>query len=348
MPKQRFGLGRGLDALIPGSSALIAEEEADGAGVVAAPVGEVPIDAIAPNPYQPRTQILDDGPLNELATSIKEVGMLQPLILTTDGQDEYGVRYRIIAGERRWRAAQLAGLDSVPAIIRETTPQQMLELALIENLQRTDLNPLEEAQGYRLLMDEYGMTQEQIAEGVGRNRATIANKVRLLDLPDEVLAKLRTMPQTFTEGHARAVLQVTGEALRINLADRIVAQGMSVRQAEEEARRYNEAALRLTPDRRGGQVRQQTYETRELEREFTESVEMKVRLQRSHQGKGSLTLFFNNDEQLQTLYERLVGAERAQLNGGGYSIKAIESPDTVMDDTYDIAFDGGDGHEGNN
>ena len=351
MPKQRIGLGRGIDALIPGRSTLIADDESDETEMIGAPMGEVPIDAIAPNPYQPRTQIQDDALLNELATSIKEVGMLQPLILTTDGEDEYGTRYRIIAGERRWRAAQLAGLETVPAIIRDSTPQQMLEIALIENLQRTDLNPLEEAQGYRLLMDEYGMTQERIAESVGRNRATIANKIRLLDLPEEVIFKLRSMPQVFTEGHARAVLQVNGEALRINLADRIVAQGMSVRQAEEEARRYNEAALRLTPDRRGGQVRQQTYETRELEREFTESIEMKARLQRSNQGKGSLTLFFNNDEQLQTLYERLVGAERGQLNGGngnGYSIRAIDGPTSVLDDTFDVAFDDGEGNEGNN
>jgi ParB family chromosome partitioning protein len=350
MPKQRIGLGRGIDALIP-SSSLIADEDIDEAAMAVAPLGEVPIDAITPNPYQPRTQILDDAQLNELATSIKEVGMLQPLILTMDGEDEYGTRYRIIAGERRWRAAQLAGLETVPAIVRESSPQQMLELALIENLQRSDLNPLEEAQGYRMLMDEYSMTQEQIAEGVGRNRATIANKIRLLDLPDEVIFKLRTMPQVFTEGHARAVLQVNGDALRINLADRIVAQGMSVRQAEEEARRYNEAALRLTPDRRGAQVRQQSYETRELEREFTEAIELKARLQRSNQGKGSLTLYFNNDDQLQTLYERIVGAERAQLNGGngnGYSIRAIESPESLLDDTFDIAFDGGAGGEGNN
>ncbi len=347
MPKQRFGLGRGLDALIPGSSAPYAEDEQDIPTFAGAGLNEIPIDSITPNPYQPRTPLGDDAQLRELATSIAELGLLQPILVTVDGEDAHGTHYRIIAGERRWRAAQIAGLESVPAVVRETTPQLMLEMALVENLQRTDLNPLEEAQGYVILMDEYGMTQEQVAERVGRNRATVANTVRLLQLPEEVREALITMPKAFTEGHARAVLQINGDAERITATKTIIAQAMSVRQAEELARRYNEAALRLTPDRRGGNVRQQSYETRQLEEEFLQAVEMKVRLQRSTRGNGTLTLYFTNDDQLQTLYERLVGAERAHLNGGnGYHIEAIESPDAVLDDTFDVAFDGGD--EGNN
>src|SRR5262249_33555134 len=230
------------------------------------------------------------------------------------------------------------------AVIREATPQLMLELALVENLQRTDLNPLEEAQGYVMLIEEYRLTQEQVAERVGRNRATIANTIRLLQLPAEVREALITMPKVFTEGHARAVLQITGDAERINATKMIISQTMSVRQAEELARRYNEAALRLTPDRRGGQIRQQSYETRMLEDEFVRSVEMKARLQRNTRGAGSLTFYFSTDEQLQVLYERVVGSQRALLEGAGsngYSITPIEAANGLLEDGFDIDFDDG-------
>src|SRR5262249_31605903 len=167
MPKQRIGLGRGLDALIPGTS-VASDEEPVEMSLSHAAIYEVPVTAIAPNPLQPRMSVEDDDTqLQELAASIAELGLLQPLLLTLDGQDEYGPRYRIIAGERRWRAAQLTGLETVPAVIREATPQVMLEMALVENLQRADLNPLEEAQGYLMLIEEYGLTQEQVAERVG-------------------------------------------------------------------------------------------------------------------------------------------------------------------------------------
>lgn len=349
MPKQRIGLGRGLDALFPGA-AIIPDETPLDTSLAHSALFEVPLDAITPNPYQPRIQQQGDAQLDELATSIKEFGLLQPLLLALDGEDEEGPRYRIIAGERRWRAAELAGLEAVPAVIREATPQLMLEMALVENLQRTDLNPLEEAQGYLMLMEEYGLTQEQVAERVGRNRATVANTVRLLQLPEEVREKLITIPTIFTEGHARAVLQVNGDAQRINLTNHIVAELMSVRRAEEEARRINGVALHLTPDRRGGQVRQQSYETRQLEEEFVRAVEMKVRLQRNNRGAGSLTFSFSNSDQLQVLYERIVGTVRSQLDGAGngYSITAIEAPDGLLDDTFDISFDDADDHESAN
>jgi ParB family chromosome partitioning protein len=340
MPKQRIGLGRGLDALIPGTAAVSGEVPVD-MDLANAAIFEVPVTAIAPNPMQPRMAVDDDDTqLQELAASIGELGLLQPLLLTLEGQDEYGSRYRIIAGERRWRAAQLAGLETVPAVIREATPQAMLEMALVENLQRTDLNPLEEAQGYVMLIDEYGLTQEQVAERVGRNRATVTNTIRLLQLPAEVREALLTMPKVFTEGHARAVLQIAGDAERINATHKIIAQMMSVREAEELARRYNEAALRLTPDRRGGQVRQQSYETKMLEEEFVRAIEMKARLQRNTRGAGSLTLYFTSDEQLQVLYERIIGSQQALLDGAnsnGYSITPIAASDVLLDDPFDAA-----------
>jgi ParB family chromosome partitioning protein len=319
MPKQRFGLGRGLDALIPGASlADVAPLSADtplDSSLSPSAVFEAPVDAISPNPQQPRALNDDDPQLRELAASISEYGLLQPLLVTISGQDDHGPLFQLIAGERRWRAARLAGLHAVPVVIREATPQLMLEMALIENLQRTDLNPLEEAQGYLMLIEEYGLTQELVAQRIGRNRATIANTVRLLQLPEEVREALVTMPRAFTEGHARAVLQINGDAARINAMKMIIAQGMSVRQAEELARRMNERALGVANDRRGSVTRTQSGETRALEEEFTRAVEMKVRLQRTTRGKGQITLYFTNDQQLETLYSRLVGAARAGQNG---------------------------------
>ena len=319
MPKQRFGLGRGLDALIPGSPSLpgataVSDDIPMDTGLSNSALFEVPVSAISPNPQQPRMPLGDDEQLLELAASIQEFGLLQPLLVTLEDEDEEEPRYQLIAGERRWRAAQIAGLERVPVIVRDATPQLMLEMALVENLQRTDLNALEEAQGYRMLIDDYQLTQEQVADRVGRKRTTVANTLRLLQLPDTVREALVTMPKVFTEGHARAVLQINGETERIDAMKTIIAQGLNVRQAEELARRYNAVALRLTPDRRGARVHQQSYETRQLEEEFTQAIEMKVRLQRNNKGKGSLTLFFTNEDQLQRLYDRLV-AQAALGNG---------------------------------
>ncbi|HLY29464.1 MAG TPA: ParB/RepB/Spo0J family partition protein [Ktedonobacterales bacterium] len=363
MPKQRSGLGRGLDALIPGATPATEDAPFDTALSPSA-VFEVPTDIILPNPQQPRAPLGEDDQLLELATSIQQYGLLQPLLVTLASEEGQAPRYQLIAGERRWRAARLVGLERVPVIIRDATPQLMLEMALVENLQRTDLNPLEEAQGYLILIDEYNLTQEQVAERIGRNRATITNTLRLLQLPQKVRDFLIQLPKVFTEGHARAVLQVNGDAERVHLAELIVSQRMSVRQAEEQARRYNEAALRLTPDRRGGAARPQSYETRALEEEFTRATEMKVRLQRTTKGKGTLTLFFTSEEQLNSLYERLVNTPRTVdaigsgvvgalgpgdtgangTNGSNgherYSYGGAESIGGILDDGFDMNFDG--------
>jgi ParB family chromosome partitioning protein len=326
MSNKRFGLGRGLDALIPGASAPQGGGEvAGGYAPPASMRGDdatagpsaflVPIDAIERNEQQPRAPVEESDELHELANSIREFGLLQPLIVSYEGEDEQGSRYQLIAGERRWQAARLAGLSVVPVMIRDATPRQMLEIALVENLQRADLNPIETAHGYQMLIEEYGLTQDQVAERVGLNRATVANTLRLLHLPQEALEALVRMPEVFTEGHARAVLMVNRDADRIALKNQIVAQKLSVRQAEEMARKYNEVSLQLSPDRRGGAVRAQSPETKILEEEFTRAIEMKARLQRTVKGKGSLTLYFTNEQQLQALYERLVGAQPGQHTG---------------------------------
>ncbi len=353
MPKQRFGLGRGIDALIP-SVAHISDDSALDTSLSASSLFEVPTSAIVPNPQQPRVLIEDDAKLLELAASIQTYGLLQPLIVAPLEDDADEPRYQLIAGERRWRAAQIAGVESVPVVIRGATPQLMLEIALVENLQRADLNPIEEANAYASLVEDYQLTHEQIAERVGRDRVTISNKLRLLQLPKDVRDALVEMPKAFTEGHARAVLQINGEEERVNAMKLIVSQGYSVRGAEELARRVNAAALSLPADRRGGSARPQSYDTQQLEQEFIRAIEMKARLQRSTKGKGSLTIYFSNEDQLQVLYERLVGAghaiasdgQGAPLNGAnggglGYDFGSFDS----FGGTLDSRLSPGDGSE---
>lgn len=344
MPKQRFGLGRGLDALIPGA-APITDDSALDTSLSASSLYEIPVDAITPNPQQPRASVEDDPRLLDLAASVQQYGLLQPLLVALIDDNPDAPRYQLIAGERRWRAAQIAGVETVPVVIRQVTPELALELALVENLQRSDLNVLEETNAYLTLVEEYGLTHEQIAERVGRDRVTITNKLRLLQLPREALDALVQTPKVFTEGHARAVLQITDESERVNATKLIITQVMSVRAAEELARRVNAASLSLTPDRRGSATRAQSFETQHLEQEFIRAIEMKARLQRSTKGKGSLTLYFTNEQQLQTLYDRLVGqpypgfANGASQNGANHDSYDLGSLDSMglLDD--ELPFD---------
>ena len=233
---KKIGLGKGLGALLPGS------DEAPLSGLT-----EVPVRAIAPNPHQPRLQF-DEQALRELADSIREHGLIQPLIVMRSSEDQY----TLIAGERRWRAAQLAGLESVPVVIKDVAPQQMLEMALVENVQRADLNALEEALAYKQLSEEFGLTQDQIAQRVGKSRVAVANTLRLLKLPEPIKARLAD--GLITEGHARALLTITDSAVQQHLLSQIVKNGLIVRQTEELVRRLledhpgsQEAAVRRSP-----------------------------------------------------------------------------------------------------
>src|SRR5215216_3437501 len=220
LPSRRGGLGRGLDALIP----------AYGEGEAAAL--DIDIDALSPNPYQPRVE-MDAEALETLAASIRVHGVIQPLVVTRG--PERG-RFVLIAGERRWRAARLAGLGAVPAVIKEAVPRAMLELALVENVVRADLAPLEEAAAYRQLIDDFGLTQAAVAERVGRSRASVTNTLRLLALPDRVQRSLAE--GEITEGHARALLGLPTAAKQVSALERIVTRGLSVRQTEDLVRRW--------------------------------------------------------------------------------------------------------------
>lgn len=287
MSPRKSGLGRGLEALIPA-----VEEDAAGA---AQGVLEVPLASITPNPHQPRAPIRDQE-LVELAASIEEHGIIQPLVVTRapDG-------YHLIAGERRWRAARLAGLSTVPAVVREVVPSEMLELALVENLQRADLNPLEEATAYRQLVEEFGYTQEQVARRVGKSRVAISNTLRLLKAARPVQEAL--LADRISEGHARALLGLEQTEAQEAALKMVLKRGLNVRQTEELVRRL--LGLRVEERR---PTRVMSPETRALESRFREALGTKVSLTRGEQG-GRLVIYFYSDEELDALYEHIVGGE---------------------------------------
>lgn len=220
---QKVALGKGLGALIPDLTTLD-EKEKKALGIV-----EIELDKIAPNEYQPR-RVFDQARLNELAASIKEQGVIQPIIV-----HRTPIGYELIAGERRWRAARLAGLQTIPAIVKEASKRELLELALIENIQREDLNPIEAAEAYKRLQEEFKLTQEDLARRVGKERSTITNFLRLLGLPKEVKQGLAS--GVLTMGHAKAILSIERSRDQIEAAAIIVKKGLSVREAEALASR---------------------------------------------------------------------------------------------------------------
>jgi len=224
MSARKGGLGRGLDALIPTS--IIPTEIKTQAGVVAADRDEIDVNNISANPKQPRT-VFDEDQLTELALSIKEVGLLQPPVVRSIGNG----KYQLIMGERRFRAAKLAGLKSIPVIIRQTADDQLLREALVENIHRSQLNPLEEAAAYQQLLNDFGYTHDELATKLSKSRPVITNTMRLLNLPPAV--QRRVAAGVISAGHARALLSLTDEKEIENLANRIVAEGLTVRAVEE-------------------------------------------------------------------------------------------------------------------
>ncbi len=279
------GLGRGLDALLP--------QKPEGTGLQ-----EVPVVSIAPNPRQPRQRISSEQ-LSELAASIQEHGVLQPLVVTKAPQGS-SYAYHLVTGERRWRAAQMAGLEKVPVVVRDVSPVDMLEWALVENIQREDLNPLEEAQAYRTLMDEFDMTQEEVARRVGKSRAAVANVVRLLNLPE--FARRALAVGKITEGHARTLVSLESEEQQRLLLDLVVEKGLNVRQTEALARRMRESKKQEAV-RAADAV---NAELRRLAERIQDSLGTKVELLRGKKG-GRLVIHFYSDEELDEIYRRLVG-----------------------------------------
>jgi ParB family transcriptional regulator, chromosome partitioning protein len=286
--KQKRALGRGLSALIPQAAPPPAAAAADAAAAAAARPGgvlKIPIESIKRDVAQPRRHF-DEEKLAELTASIRAQGLLQPVLVRKDGDG-----YRLIAGERRWRASQAAGLQEIPALVREVTEGQAFELALVENLQRADLNPIEEAEGYKRLTDEFGLTQEQVSARVGKDRSSVANALRLLGLPDEV--KGMVADGSLSMGHARALLGVPRIPEMMDLAAQVAARKLSVRDTEK-----------LVQEAKGQKAKpgaqkaaKQSPQARALVEELQRTLGTKVRLVERGGGKGTLEVdYFSYDD----------------------------------------------------
>lgn len=287
---RRPGLGRGLDALIPGDEK---DQESATPSSTLQGIIQIPTTQIQPNPQQPRSSF-DEDALEELAASIREHGIIQPLIVSKDSD---GDLYTLVAGERRWHAAKRAGLSMVPVIERTVSEQDQLEIALIENLQRTDLTPLEMAEAYRTLAENFSLTHEQIADRVGKSRTSVTNTLRLLNLPDEV--KRALADELITEGHARALLSlITAQAQKAALTT-VINLGLNVRQTEALVKK-------LTGERPPSHPKPAPPpEILELENRLRYHFGTKVNLNNGKNG-GSLVIFYYSDEELNTIIDKIL------------------------------------------
>lgn len=284
---KKQGLGRGLGALIPQTP------KTPPAGSAGGPIF-IPVERVHPNPNQPR-QFMDDEKLEELADSIREHGIIQPIMVTMVDN-----KYQIVAGERRWRASQRAGLTEVPVFIKEMTSQQMLEMAIVENIQRADLKPLEEAQAYAQLMEEFGLTQEVVAKKVGKSRTAVANTLRLLKLTDELKIALST--DKITEGHARALLSITKPRAQADALNTVVTRKLNVRQTEALVRQI----MRGDEKPKSRRTHLSTQD-KDMVSRFQERLGTKVEMRRDETGKqGSITIHFYSEEELQSVFEKFL------------------------------------------
>ncbi|MFK7878842.1 ParB/RepB/Spo0J family partition protein [Roseobacter sp.] len=293
---RKRGLGRGLSALMSD----VAETERVTSTGPSAAERLVPIEQISPNPDQPRKRF-EEGHLADLAASIREKGVIQPLIVRAlKGQE-----YQIVAGERRWRAAQIAKLHELPVVVREFTDVEVLEVAIIENIQRADLNPIEEAVGYRQLMDRFGHTQEKMAEALGKSRSHIANLLRLLNLPDEVLEMVRG--GGLSAGHARALIVAQDP---LSIAKNIVKNGLSVRAVEALVKKENAVAQDRPPSQSNGRKTDaKDADTKALEGDLSAALGMKVELNHASGGEtGQMVLHYQSLEDLDELCRMLGGS----------------------------------------
>ena len=289
--KKYQALGRGLDA-------LIATGEVKTSG--SSSIGEIPVNLIVPNPNQPRRDFSEQS-LDELADSIKELGIVQPVTLRNMGDGSY----QIIAGERRWRAAQRAGLNSVPAYIRTADDEKTMQMALVENIQREDLNPIEIALAYQGLIEQYGLKQEELSEKVGKKRATVTNYRRLLKLPAQVQMALKN--KEIDQGHARALLGLPSAATQLRVFEEIKSQGLSVRKVEDIVNRLNSGEdvnnggkrIRARRDKDNNE------EYTALQKHLSDHFGTKVKMTCSPQGKGKITIPFRNQEEMERIIAML-------------------------------------------
>ena len=281
--QKKSGLGRGLDALF--SNSLMDANDS---------VKTVSISSIVPNPRQPRTRFTDNE-LSELADSIREHGVIQPLIVSEQGDGTY----TLIAGERRLRASQIAGLNTVPVVTRQADDRELLELALIENIQREDLSPLEAAEAYKSLEENFNLTHEEISKRVGKNRASVTNTMRLLKLPGEVQKAL--LEKKITEGHARVLLSLPTPQAQINAMNHIIKNELNVRQTEEYIRNLLGESNKKTKTAKSDL----TPELKEIENKLRQSIGTKVSLRPTKNGAGSISIHYYSDEELESIIDKL-------------------------------------------
>ena len=286
MSTKKSALGRGLGALLENAKTDITTKESGETAAVVGSVALIPIVQIEANPFQPRTNF-EDAALSELVESIKQHGIIQPVTVRKMGYD----KFQLISGERRFRASQLAGLTEIPAYVRIANDQTMLELALVENIQREELDSIEIAVSYKRLIDECDLTQEQLADKVSKQRSTITNYLRLLKLPAEIQIALRE--KQISMGHARALISIEDKDLQLALFAKTIEEDLSVREIEELARNGNVPSK--TKNKKQKTIL--AYEDKKVLQELNKIFKDQIKLQRKANGKGSLTIAFNNDEE---------------------------------------------------
>ncbi|MDH3756359.1 MAG: ParB/RepB/Spo0J family partition protein [Gammaproteobacteria bacterium] len=296
MTAKKKRLGRGLDALL---SKPVTETAAISGGHKDGPLKEIPVDLLQRGQYQPRLDIRQDS-LEELANSIKAQGVVQPIVARPIGKRGDSQRYEIVAGERRWPGAQMAGLETIPAVVRNVPDDAAIAMALIENIQREDLNPLEEARALDRLIREFDLTHDKAAEAVGRSRASVSNLLRLLDLSDKVKSMLES--RQIEMGHARALLAVTDGIQQYDVARQVVRRGLSVRETERLVRHMREGAGgKATAKKQASE----NADVRRLEVEVSEKLGAKVSLQHTQKGSGKLVISYNNLDELDGILKHI-------------------------------------------
>ncbi len=291
-------LGRGLDALLS-KPAVAATEKPAGAPRNSDGLRNIPLELLQRGQYQPRVDMRKDT-LEDLAMSIKAQGVVQPIVVRTINKDAANERYEIIAGERRWRAAQIAGLQEIPAVIRDVADDAAIAMALIENIQREDLNPLEEATALDRLIREFDLTHQEAADAVGRSRASVSNLLRLMDLADKVRPLLET--RQLEMGHARALLAISNPAQQYDAARQVVKKGLSVRDTEQLVRRMSskDGAQKAAVDRNA-----KDGDTRRLEQELTDKLGATVRIDHGKNGKGQVVIAYNSLDELDGILKHI-------------------------------------------
>jgi ParB family chromosome partitioning protein len=297
MATRKTGLGRGLDALLGSGSRSPSPTQATEAELAGDGLRRIKIGLLQPGKYQPRTG-MDAARLTELAESIKAQGVIQPIVVREIGRNQF----EIIAGERRWRAAQQAGLDEVPVVLRDVDDRSVIAMALIENIQREDLNPLEEAVALSRLIDEFSLTHQHAAEAVGRSRAAVSNLLRLLELPDEIRGMLEA--RQLEMGHARALLTLAAPAA-IGLAREAADQGLSVREVERRAQQLAQGKLPARKDAKP--AKKADADIVVLERELSERLNAKVAVQHGRGGRGKLVIQYHGLDALEGILEKIRG-----------------------------------------